>query len=331
MRVIIVGLGSMGKRRLRLIQQLERNIEVIGVDSNEERIEEVEEQYKIGCKKSIKEALLAGNVECAFVCTSPLSHYNIIKELLLNDINVFTEINLVSDGYEELIKLANNKKKILFLSSTFLYRKDIQMIIHKVNKTRVNYIYHTGQYLPDWHPWENIKDFFVADKRTNGCREIMAIEFPWLIACFGKIKDICVKKDDRLSDLNLGYNDNYLLIVEHENGDKGIIAVDIVARKARRNLEVFSDRIQLFWDGTPYSLQQFNVDTKKMEKIDTYTSIVKDTRYSENIIENAYTDEIIAFLHEVETRQKDMTLYSFEEDLYTLDWINKIEYSGDKS
>ncbi len=330
MRVIIVGLGSMGKRRLRLIQQLGRNIEIIGVDSNETRSVEVEQQYKIQCKKSISEALQTGEVECAFVCTSPLSHSSIIKELLMNELNVFTEINLVSDEYEELIKLAKERNRILFLSSTFLYRKDIQEIKSRVNGVKVNYIYHTGQYLPDWHPWENIKDFFVADKRTNGCREIMAIELPWIISCFGKIKDVYVKKDEGLSELELGYCDNYLLMLEHENGNKGVIAVDIVARKARRNLEVFSDKLQVFWDGTPNSLQQYNIDTKQMEKIETYTSIDKDTRYSENIIENAYTDEIIAFFHEVETKKKDMKLYSFEDDLYTLSWINKIENIGER-
>ena len=44
----------------------------------------------------------------------------------------------------------------------------------------VNYIYHIGQYLPDWHPWENYKNFFVGDKRTGGVREIFGIDLPWL-------------------------------------------------------------------------------------------------------------------------------------------------------
>lgn len=326
MKVIIVGLGSMGKRRLRLIQQLGRDIEIIGVDSNRSRIAEVEQLYKITCKESIEEAVKVGDAESAFVCTSPLSHKKVINELLENNLNVFTEINLVPDGYEELMRLAEKKNKVLFLSSTFLYRRDIQEITERVKNKRVNYIYHTGQYLPDWHPWENFKDFFVADVRTNGCREIMAIEFPWIINCFGKINNVYVTKDDTLSELELGYCDNYLLMLEHENGNKGVIAIDVVARKARRNLEVFNEKIQLFWNGTPQSLKYFDVETKELKTVETYSSIEKDTRYSENIIENAYSDEIIAFLHQVETMQTDMTLYDFEKDLYTLEWINKIEY-----
>lgn len=326
MQVIIVGLGSMGKRRLRLLKQINKSIEVIGVDANEARTAEVAKEFGVICKKSIAEAVKIGNAECAFVCTSPLSHKAVILELLENNLNVFTEINLVSDGYEELIELANLKKKVLFLSSTFLYRKDIQVITEKVHENRVNYVYHTGQYLPDWHPWESFKDFFVADVRTNGCREIMAIEFPWIINCFGDIKSIQTLKNGSLSNLELGYCDNYLLMLEHENGNKGILAIDVVSRKARRTLEVFGENIQLFWDGTPKSLQSFDVETKTMQTIETYQVIEKDTRYTENIIENAYADEIIAFLYQVETGNQDKTLYSFKKDSCTLKWIDFVEY-----
>ena len=37
MRVLVVGLGSMGKRRIRLIKQIDPGIQVIGVDSKPDR------------------------------------------------------------------------------------------------------------------------------------------------------------------------------------------------------------------------------------------------------------------------------------------------------
>ncbi len=56
-----------------------------------------------------------------------------------------------------------------------------------------SYTYHVGQYLPDWHPWEDIKDFFVNDKRTNGNREILVRELPWLTETFGEVIDFKVE------------------------------------------------------------------------------------------------------------------------------------------
>lgn len=323
MKSIVIGLGSMGKRRIRLIQELDKNIQIIGVDSNPERLREAEERFHIICMETLSRAL-EEDADCAFVCTSPLSHAAIIRELLQNNLHTFTEINLVSDDYDRLINLAASRQRVLFLSSTFLYRRDIGQIISRVGKQRVNYLYHTGQYLPDWHPWESYQDFFVADIRTNGCREIMAIEFPWIIKCFGSIKNVHVAKGN-MSTLRLGYCDSYQLLIEHETGNSGMIAVDVVARKAQRSLEIYGEELQLFWNGTPDSLRQYNIGRKTLEKIETYEKIDKDVNYCDNIIENAYMEEIAAFFYQLATQRQDRTLYSFEKDLETLRWLDRIE------
>ena len=99
MKVIVIGLGSMGKRRIRLLSE-HQNIEIFGIDSNEERCQEVKEKFGIKSFVSISDALLAEPIEAALISTSPLSHAGIIKECLQNNLHVFTEINLVEDGYE---------------------------------------------------------------------------------------------------------------------------------------------------------------------------------------------------------------------------------------
>lgn len=320
MNVIVVGLGSMGRRRIRLMKQYDSSLTIFGVDTNIERAKSVEDEYKIKVFSTINEACNVNKIEAAFVCTSPLSHKAVISELIANSVNVFTEINLVQDGYEEFIY--QNKVK-LFLSSTFLYRKDVQWMINKVESQKVNYLYHTGQYLPDWHPWENYKSFFVGDKRTNGCREILAIELPWIVKCFGDIKNVSVLKDN-LSNLDLNYPDNYLLQIEHINGNKGQIAVDVVARKAIRRIEIFNENLEISWCGTPASLQNYNFETKDFDTIPTYDSIEKDNRYCDNIIENAYMDEIDAFFTWLKGDDSKV-LHSFTKDNEILNIINNIE------
>lgn len=320
MKVLVIGLGSMGKRRIRLMKQYDSSLELIGVDSNIERRETASSQFLIKTYELIEDAANIEEVECAFVCTSPLSHFAIIRQLIRKGIHVFTEINLVSDGYRELIEVSDVK---LFLSSTFLYRKDIHWLINRVKGQKVNYLYHTGQYLPDWHPWENYNNFFVRDKRTNGCREILAIELPWIVECFGKIGKISVIKD-KLSDLKIDYPDNYLLQIEHENGNKGQIAVDVIARKAIRRIEIFNQKLQLYWNGSPDSLQEWEFETGTMRNIVTYGDIQKDKNYCDNIIENAYMDEIDAFFSWIKGDDSKLC-YSFEKDLETLKIIDEIE------
>lgn len=324
LNVVVIGLGSMGKRRIRLIRKYDPSIQVYGVDTNEERREFCEKEYSIETDNDIIHLLNRCKIDCAFICTSPLSHSNIITQCLNQGMHVFSELNLVPDGYDENIALAKNKKLVLFMSSTFLYRNEIKKIksLVKESDTLVNYTYHVGQYLPDWHPWEDYKDFFVADKRSNGCRELFAIELPWIIDVFGEITRIDVVKN-KISNLNIDYNDNYIVMVQHRTGNKGLLAVDVVTRKAVRNLEVFGEQLFLQWDGSPEGLRVYDYIEKSERIIQLYDEVDQLKDYSKFIVENAYLNEIVAFFKAV--KGIDEPVYSFEKDKAILSVIDQIE------
>ena len=141
MNVLIVGLGSMGKRRARLLRGLLPDARVCGVDLSPERQAQAKE-LGITPYASIAEAAKAEKFDAAFVCTAPLTHAAIIRELLDIPVPVFTELNLVPDGYDELTAKAKEKGVPLFLSSTMLYRAETQYIKRRVAEfgKPVNYI-----------------------------------------------------------------------------------------------------------------------------------------------------------------------------------------------
>ena len=323
MKLLIVGLGSMGKRRARLAKGMDASIEISGVDTTESRRTEAE-GLGITAYASIGEAVAAEKFDAALVCTAPITHAGIISELLDAGLPVFTELNLVSDGYEENMKKAKEKSLPLFLSSTMLYRGETQYIKQQVEAfdKPVNYIYHIGQYLPDWHPWENYKNFFVGDKRTGGVREIFGIDLPWLLDTFGPVKSLHVEKD-KISQLEVDYPDSYFVTLRHENGVKGMLAVDVVSPKAVRNFECFGEGLHLFWEGNPKSLYTFDHDKGEKLPVNTYESFEHDSRYSDNIVENAYVDELANFFAVL--KGTDQPRYSFEKDLETIRLIEAIE------
>ncbi len=327
MKLLIVGLGSMGKRRARLINGLGAGHVVFGVDSSAERCQQAKE-LGIQPFASIQEALAEGGYDAAFVCTAPLSHHAIIVQLLRAGLPVFTELNLVDDGYEEMIALAKEKGVPLFLSSTMLYRGETNYIAKQVEafEKPVNYIYHIGQYLPDWHPWENYKNFFVGDARTGGVREILGIDLPWLVEAFGPVQAVCVQKDT-LSGLEISYPDSWFITLRHANGTKGFLAADVVSPKAVRNFEVFGEGLHLFWEGSPKTLYQYDTEKKEKVLVDTYGEFEHDPRYSDNIVENAYVDEIENFFAVLEGREAPR--WSFEKDWEVVRLMDEIEHGKD--
>lgn len=323
MKILVIGLGSMGRRRVRLLQKVRASDIIIGIDNSEERRAMAERELKIVTNDDLK-ATLCDEVEYAFVCTSPLSHAAIINQCLKGGMSVFTEINLVDDLYEENTALAKKKGKLLYLSSTPFFRSEVKYITNLVQDTKgkLGYIYHVGQYLPDWHPWENYKDFFIGNKRTNGCREILAIELPWLVHCFGNIVDVQVLAGKK-TDLAIEYPDYYSVLITHESGHHGTFAVDVVCRKAVRYFEVYGENLYLTWDGTADGLRIYDTDNKEEHMIDFYEQTDHLPGYNSMIIENAYEDEIIDFFETAEHGKKQM--YSFEQDKTILNWIDRIE------
>lgn len=322
MNMLVIGLGSMGKRRIRLLQELYPDFKVFGVDGRADRRQEAQEQLGIECVDSVQAASKKYEIDAVFVCTSPLSHSSIITKCLQNRWNVFTELNLVADGYERNMSLAQENGCKLFLSSTFLYREEIRYIRSKVCKNqRWNYIYHIGQYLPDWHPWEKYTEFFIGDKRTNGCREIMAIELPWLTLAFGKVIRTQVLAD-KMTGLNIDYRDNYIIQTEHENGNKGALIIDVVSPVAVRKLEAYAENAYISWNGTPDSISEFDVQTKKLEKVVLTEAAEHKEGYSAFVVENAYKNEIREFL-DVVLKHKE-PLYGFEQDKKILEIIDSL-------
>ena len=64
MKVLVIGLGSMGKRRIRLLKILNPHIDIIGVDKNIERTHVVQKEYGINVSNNLEEILENCNSEC---------------------------------------------------------------------------------------------------------------------------------------------------------------------------------------------------------------------------------------------------------------------------
>lgn len=324
MKCVILGLGSMGKRRGRLLLARKDVTAVCGVDFSPQRREEAAGQLGIPCFASLEEAITAISPQAAFICTPPATHCPIIRQALENGLHVFTELNLIDRGYDSLISLARERGLRLFISSTLLYRKEIRHILSLTkDKGPFTYLYHVGQYLPDWHPWESYQDFFVGKKETNGCREILAIQLPWIFRAFGEEASLVSAAAGRLTRLNIDYPDSYLITLTHRGGNRGMLAVDVVSRKSMCSLEIIGEQLHLWWDGTPDGLRCYNLETRQVESVRLYEHFEQDARYAANIIEDAYDAEIEAFFQYCQHAVQP--IYMLEDDQKTLQLIGRIE------
>ncbi len=323
-KVLVAGLGSMGSRRMRLLRDILPGARIAGTDSREDRRLPLRSLHGITVYDSLDEALGEFRPDIVFACAAPLAHGDIVLKSLSAGSHTFSELNLDASDYLSITETARRTGRTAFLSSTMLYRDEMEIIENTVTAPgSTAYVYHVGQYLPDWHPWENIGDFFVSDPRTNGCREIFAIELPWLIRVFGRVTDSVAKKRN-ISTLGLSFPDTYSCIVTHDSGAQGLLLIDVVSRKPSRSFHLISEALDITWEGTPASLRILDTQGKTDCSPLKGKSDDHDPRYAAMISERPYRKEIETFLAALDGAA-EKARYSYEDDLEVLKLIDTIE------
>ena len=312
----------MGKRRIRNLQYLKAG-EILGFDLNENRRKEAEEKYQIKTASSFQRALKE-NPDVFIISTSPDKHNQYIKLAIENKKPAFVEASVILEGLEELNKIAKEKKIFIAPSCTLRFHpaiKEIKNIIEKGKYGKVtNFSYHLGQYLPDWHPWENIKDFYVSKKETGGAREMVAYELTWLTDVVGFPKDV-IGFYGKTLEMGVDIDDTYALALDF--GDKfGSMLIDVVSRYAIRSLVLNMEKGQITWRWDEDFIKIYDVDTKKWENI-FYKKGQSAEGYNENITEDMYIKEMKTFIDAVEGSAKFPN--SLDDDIKVLKLLNKIE------
>ena len=324
MGFLVIGLGSMGKRRIRCLKTLACN-EIIGFDLREDRRKECEEKYQIETVKNINKIDLS-LISAMVISVPPELHLDYIDIAIANEIPAFIEAGVISHHTKEAIKLNESKSIFLAPSCTLKFHpvvKDIKEILRSGKYGKItNFTFHSGQYLPDWHPWEDVKDFYVSNRETGGAREIVPFELTWLIDVFGLPKEI---KGFFSKTMNVGADieDTYAFNIRFENGI-GSVIVDVVGRFATRNLIVNLEKAQIRWNWEEGTLKVFEAEQNRW--IHYYQPEGKaELGYNKNIIEQMYVDEIRAFIDGIKDKAKYPN--SIEKDLQVLELLDAIENS----
>ena len=310
MRFFIVGLGSMGKRRIRnLLANGEKDI--AGFDIRADRNKEAKEKYGIRALNRLDE-ISPKDFDVLIISTSPDAHGDYIRYALKHTKHFFVEHPTSDDGYKEI--LANKDATVKAPSCTFLFNPAIKLMKKILDEGKIGKIlafqYHMGQYLPDWHPWEDYRDVYFSKKKTGACREMFCFELIWLNSLIGsQIKEVrgTIAK---LSNLNMDADDTVTTSVIYENNVRGTLLIDVLARKPFRTLRILGSEGVLEWERFDYSIKVFNAATEETEIISVPAGNPEKGYVNE---EEMYIDEIKAFLDAV--KGKAPYPYSFAENL----------------
>ncbi len=322
MTFLIIGLGSMGKRRVRNLQALQAG-EIVGVELKEEDRKEAEEKYGIQTVDNVSKVNLS-EIDAIIVSTPPDKHNEWIEFAIQNKKPVFVEASVIVEGLEELNGKAKAAGVLVAPSCTLRFHpaiKIIKDIIRNGKYGRVTtFSYHLGQYLPDWHPWEKLSDVYFGQKETSGTREMVAFELTWLVDVVGFPKEI-TGFYGKTMDLGVDIDDAYVMSLKLEKSF-GNLTIDVVARYAIRTLVLNTEQAQILWRWDDKVVKLYDASTKKWQEIPLPEGRAAEG-YNPNITEDMYIDELKAFMDAVQNKKPFPN--TLDEDIDVLKILNQVE------
>lgn len=325
MKILIVGLGSMGKRRIRCLKALGNDRCITGFDIRLDRKEEARKLYNIEIIE--EERLIDYSLyDCMIISVPPDHHNEYIYKSIMAGTPSFVEASVICDGLSTLKNIADEKNILIAPSCTMLFHpaiRDIKSIINSQLFGKVsNFSYQSGQYLPDWHPWEPISEYYVSQKQTGGAREIVPFELTWIVDIFG-LPNMVYGDYGKTIDLGVDIDDTYNILLKYD-GIFGNMLVDVVTRYATRHLIVNMENGQIIWDWNRSEIKVYDaVNTRWIIYGGPEGTSVMG--YNKNIIEEMYINEIKAFLDSISNNV--IFPNTLEKDIAILEILNDIERS----
>lgn len=325
MKFLVIGLGSMGKRRVRNLQYLSQN-DIIGLDFREDRRKEANEKYGIEVFETYELAI--GENPDVFIISTPPDKHSIYSLLAAKaDKHFFTEADVIDDGMDELISLLDNKDIIGAPSVTPIFRKSTKIIKKLLDDKEIGEVYsfthHMGQYLPDWHPWEDISEFYVGNRETGACREMVPFELIWLTYLFGDVSEVSSFKAKR-SKLHVDIDDTYQLILKFKNGILANLMSDVTTRYPFNTLRIIGEKGVISWEWLEKKVKLYSSETKEWQEI-----LEEDDKVKTEFLtsDDHYVEELETFIGAIKGRNSYP--HDFRDNKKILDILYAAEKSSD--
>ncbi len=254
LRVLVVGGGSVGKRYLgNLIGLGAGNVAV--AEPNAERRAEVREFFgDIPSYETEEAAYAAGNYDAAIIANPPAYHIESAKKAVAAGAHVLIEKSISDkvEGVEDFLKTADAAKRLVGVGYVYRFGDALRHVKSLLDGGALGRVFSAqitfSEYLPNWHPWEPVKETYMARKEHGGSElldENHTVDFArWF---FGDIREVtaCV---GRLSDLTVDADDFAELTCVHAGGVVTQIHQDALGRKPRKDMWITGEKGSIFWD-----------------------------------------------------------------------------------
>ncbi len=250
--ILICGLGSVGRRHLRNLRALGYE-DVVLYRTGRSTLPDDDHLSDLPVAYDLAEALDA-NPEAVIVANPTALHMPVALQAVRAGCNVFLEkpISHTMEGVEDLRHEVERQGRQVLVGFQFRFHPGLRQVkqwiddgaIGAVVSARVQW----GEYLPDWHPWEDYRQGYSARADLGGGVLLtLCHPFDYLRWLIGEVTAVSAMTG-RLSGLVLDVEDTAQVTMRFASGAIGHVYLDYAERPPTHGLRLVGQQGSITWD-----------------------------------------------------------------------------------
>ena len=295
MRIGVLGLGSMGSRRVRDLSALGH--EVVGCDVRVDRNSAAEARFGIATVGEL-DGLLSLRPEALVISLPPDQHAKAYRAAFDARLPFFSEASILSPHpkWFEECEVASEVRG--YPSATWRFYAplvELRRLLTDAGALVLSAHHHYADFLPRWHPWESYWQFYAGARwQTCAAREMVPFELEWLCWLFGPVATVGATRATRRK-WQTDIHDTFFLLMRFASGLEATLRIELHSLAPVRKA-IFS---------LPDSTVALDFDSDSLTSFDpargAWSALrVPESALARNDLEQVYAAEISAFVAAVE-------------------------------
>lgn len=279
MRILILGLGSIGRRHARCFKSVGAEA-IAGFDPAADRRAQFDQE--IGGTVFTTEADgLAWNPDVVVIASPNAFHIRQARLVATAGKAMLIEKPLGTDLSEarELGQIIEAAGIYAHVGSNWKFHPAFKTMKSWISEQRLGTITGVqalaGQWLPDWHPWEDYRNMYSSRADLGGGAIFDTHELDYLTWLVGPVAEFCGFKAHS-GVLDISTEDVAACVLRFRNGALGVLLTDYIQRVPRRRYHISGSKGTLEWDHTDGHLLLHLPGQRDAEQLDMRLADIND-------------------------------------------------------
>ena len=263
LKILIAGLGSIGRRHFRNLIALGQT-DLILLRTRKSTLPD-DELAGYPVETDIREALKTHKPDAVVVANPTSLHLDVAIPAAEASCHLLLEkpVSHTLDGLDALQNAAEHSGSKILVGFQFRYHPTLNKARELVQSGMLGQVLtvhaHWGEYLPNWHPWENYSQSYAARADLGG-GVIGTLTHPldYLRYILGEIEALC-SFNGHLSSLEMDVEDTAEIGLKFASGAIGGVHVNYVQRPPVHRLEIVGTNGTLRWDNADGTLHFYQM------------------------------------------------------------------------